>query len=191
MMRKGSGAAGPAPATEPYNTPHRRRLQNQGPGDAAINQVILSLENDWRLGLRIRGVGWSPTRSSTKDTADKIYGLVQRLHWSGPPTLSQAIANFNELAPQFKHSERLDLLWKTLSSKAKPYAISRAGTPKNDPPKSLKSSIPGESVTFLMCNARNRRDFGVPADYSTCMIHHVDILRSLYPALSVPRSEIS
>lgn len=138
----GGSASGPAGAAASLpGTPHHLR-----PG-AAIDERIRSLEAEWQIGLKIRGAGWSPHRSNANDTADKIYGLVQRFHYSAETTLNQAIASFRELAPEFAPEKRLDLLYRILSSKTKKDSIdpiSRTGTPKNEPPKSLKASLIGE-----------------------------------------------
>ncbi|KAL6707441.1 hypothetical protein ACN47E_004011 [Coniothyrium glycines] len=130
-----AGSAAPAPASVP-KTPHQLRQGTE------IDNLICSLESKWKIGLKVRGKDWSPRRLDTNDQADRICGLVKRLFYSARSALDQAVASFEELAPQFKHEDRLDLLHKTLSSKLKANDTrARTGTSKNPPSTSLKSSL--------------------------------------------------
>ena len=113
----GGGRAG-APASLP-RTPHQLR-HGQG-----IDERIRSLEADWRLGLKIRGIRWSPRQKSNGDLADKVYGLVKQLFYKSRTELDQAITTFYELAPACLENGRLDLLITILSSKTEKYKTDR------------------------------------------------------------------
>jgi len=104
---------------------------------AALDNLVIALEEEWRLGLRVRGPLWSP-RKTDKTPAETVYGLIKRLFFSARPALDAALDNFRETAPGFEHSKRLDLLHGILRSKTQS-PISRTGTPLNEPPKSLGS----------------------------------------------------
>jgi hypothetical protein len=103
-----------------------------------IDNLILSLEDEWRLGLKVRGPLWSPQKADKKSTAEKVYGLVQRLFYSAGPALDSALDMFREAAPGFPHDKRLELLHGLLKCKTCS-PVSRADTPLNEPPKSLMS----------------------------------------------------
>ncbi|KAF1844339.1 uncharacterized protein K460DRAFT_317788 [Cucurbitaria berberidis CBS 394.84] len=146
-------------------TPHHLR-----PG-AAIDELIRSLEAEWRIGLKVRGADWSPLRRSTNDQADKIYGQVQHLFYSARVALNQALATFKELAPFWPHEKRLELLSGVLSSKkGDKNTISRTSTPKNDPPKTLKSSLiaaAGQAPQSGSLSRESKHD--VPDSYTTAV----------------------
>ncbi|RMZ70766.1 hypothetical protein GMOD_00008394 [Pyrenophora seminiperda CCB06] len=134
-----SGPAGSLPLPLPPPPPGTPRHLRPG---AAINHQIRSLEKKWKLGLRVRGAEWSPTKKS--DLADKTYGLVQRLFYV-PPALDRAIESFEELAQQWPRDkpqkQRLEVLYQTLQREVKRRAPeSKTATPKNNPPKSLLES---------------------------------------------------
>jgi hypothetical protein len=130
-------ARGPTgPAASLPRTPQRR--------GAEIDDRIRSLEAKWKIGLKLRGAEWSPRKSRADDLADKIYGIVKLLYFSAQPALDDAIAQFEGLAPRTAQREHLGLLYRTLLSKTKKDGpVSRTGTPKNNLPKSLASSLPG------------------------------------------------
>jgi hypothetical protein len=96
------GRTGPA-ASLP-GTPQRLRR------GAEIDDRIRSLEAKWKIGLKLRGTEWSPSKSSADDLADKIYGIVKRLYFSAQPTLDDAVRHFEDLAPRTAPGERLGLL---------------------------------------------------------------------------------
>ena len=118
--------------------------QHLRPG-AALDDQIRSLEEEWRLGLKIRGAEWSPKRSNTDDTADKIYALVKFLFYRAPTALKQAIGEFRAAAPGSRHQDRLALLRRILSSTKESELATRGRTPRNEPPKSLAASFSGET----------------------------------------------
>ncbi|CAO2652575.1 Nn.00g008580.m01.CDS01 [Neocucurbitaria sp. VM-36] len=163
----GGSASGPAaPAASLPATPHHLR-----PG-AAIDALILSLEAEWHLGLRVRGADWSPARSRTDDQADRVCGLVKRLFYSAETTLNQAIAGFREVAPVLPQEKRLDVLCQLLSSKVQKNGqdpISRTGTPKNDPPKSFKASLIAARQTRLSGNLSRNDQQDEPDSYTTAV----------------------
>lgn len=126
----GAGVAGSLPCAP--QTPHHPK------SGAALDKLILSIESDWHLGLRVRGINWSPHTSAKDDTAEKVYGQIKRLFFSAKPALDTAISNFTQTAPGFAHEERLALFHGILKSVTHS-PISRAATPLNEPPKSLKA----------------------------------------------------
>ncbi|KAG9191956.1 hypothetical protein G6011_10690 [Alternaria panax] len=128
-----TGNGGPA-ASLP-GTPRR-------PG-AAIDDLIRSLEKEWKVGLRIRGAEWSPKKSNVDDPPDKIYALVKFLFYRARPDLYDAIEEFKGLAPSLTREERLEALRRILSSRKESLLGSGSRTPKNEPPKSLVTSFSG------------------------------------------------
>jgi hypothetical protein len=139
-------AAGPgAPATAP-NTPRKTGKE--------LNELIRSLEDEWRLGLDVHNKLLSPDKRS--DTLQgKVYGQIQRLFFSSPTALGTALDGFRQIAPGFEHGKRLELLHGSLKSQTQS-PLSRAGTPAssqgrsvNMPPKSLKlCEYPYETLYF-------------------------------------------
>jgi hypothetical protein len=119
----------------PPTTPHHPR------NGAALDNLIISLENEWHLGLKLRGSHWSPQKTDEKSMSDKVYGQIKRLHYGAKPELNALLDNFRSIAPGFAHEKRLELLNGLLKSKTQS-PISRAGTPLSEPPKSLKSVQP-------------------------------------------------
>jgi hypothetical protein len=133
-----TGNGGPA-VSLPATPQHLR------PG-AAIDDQIRSLEQEWRLGLRIRGAQWSPERLNNNDTADKIYALVKFLFYRAPTALEQAITEFRDRAPHEPHPARLALLRQILYSTKEGELATRGRKPKNEPPKSLAASLSSEYI---------------------------------------------
>jgi hypothetical protein len=119
----------------PPSTPHHPK------SGAALEQLIIELENEWRLGLKVRGAFWSPQRTDEQSTAEKVHGQIKHLFFSARPALDAALDSFRETALGFEHDKRLELLHGILKSKTHS-PISRTGTPLNEPPKSLKSVQP-------------------------------------------------
>jgi hypothetical protein len=152
----GNGDAGSpnGPAASLPGTPQRLRR------GAEIDDRIRSLEAKWKIGLKLRGAGWSPRKSSADDLADKIYGIVKRLYFSAQPALDDAVRHFKELAPRTAQEERLGLFYRMLLSKTnKDGPVSRTGTPRNEPPKNLASAQPGKH-TLPHDYARNGSSIG-------------------------------
>lgn len=116
----------------PPSTPHHPK------SGAALDRLIIALENEWRLGLKTRGPLWSPQRTDEKSTAEKVHGQIKHLFFSARPALDAALDSFRDTAPGFAHNKRLDLLHGILKSRTHS-PISRTSTPLNEPPKSLKS----------------------------------------------------
>lgn len=125
-----------APASGPLSVPQTPSHPRTG---TALVQLIRSIEDRWSLGLKIRGDDWSPHKSTTEDIADKVYGQIKRLFFSARPALDAALENFEQTRGGFAHEKQLELLHGILKSKTHS-PISRAGTPLNEPPKSLKPS---------------------------------------------------
>jgi hypothetical protein len=118
----GSGHAEPTiPGSLPPTTPRHSKT------GADLDSLVIALEEEWRLGLRVRGPLWSP-RESKGSTSEKVYGQIQRLFFSAEPALDAALDNFRETALGFAHSKRLELLHGILKSKTQS-PISRTGTP--------------------------------------------------------------
>ncbi|KAF1829490.1 hypothetical protein BDW02DRAFT_146045 [Decorospora gaudefroyi] len=134
-MTPKDNAGGPAgPASLPPGTPqHRLRLWR----GAELDELILQLEATWKIGLKLRGAEWSPKKSSWDDLPDRIYGIFKRLFFSSRPALDEAIRRFEQQAHGYPRAKRMLLLYQTLPKRDGP--VSRIGTPKNDPPKSLSS----------------------------------------------------
>jgi hypothetical protein len=125
-------------------TPRTPRHLKSG---AALDRLILALEKEYRLGLTVRGDGWSP-RKTTETKADKVYGRIKRLYFSPTPTLEPALDRFHEIASGFAHDKQLDLLHGILKSVAQS-PISRMGTPLNEPPESSRSVPTCKWPSFL------------------------------------------
>lgn len=183
-MTGNGGAGGPAGPTDtlPLPLPPPGTPRHLRPG-AAINHRIRSLEKKWKLGLRVRGAEWSPTKKS--DLADKTYGLVQRLFYLSP-ALDKAIESFEELARQWPQDKpqkhRLEELYRTLQSEVKRRAPeSKTATPKNNPHKSLlASSLHGK---YTLCSRTGAQPSVTPTLY-TCTLSksslHQCIMEPIY-----------
>lgn len=135
-----TGNGGPA-ASLP-GTPHLR------PG-AAIDDLIRSLEKEWKVGLKVRGAEWSPKRSNRDDTSDKICALVKLLFFSARPALHHAIKEFESLAPSLTREKRLVELHEILSRTKKSQSVPNGRMPYNEPPKSSMTSSSGRYTCFL------------------------------------------
>lgn len=141
LQGNSSGAGrsnGPQPTIAgslPPTTPHHPR------NGAALDSLIVSLENEWKLGLKIRDSHWSPQKTDEKSISDKVYGQIKRLHYGAKPELNAVLDNFRNVARSLPHEMRLEVLHGLLKSKTQS-PISRAGTPLNEPPKSSKSVQP-------------------------------------------------
>lgn len=146
-----AGRNGPEPITGSSSLPPPQPRTPQHPKTgAALDELILSLEREWRLGLEIRDKLWSPQKADKESTSDKVYGQIKRLFYSARPALDSALAIFKSTAPGFAPEDRLKVLHGILKSVTQS-PISRAGTPLNEPPKSLKS----ESL-YRLCKSRFR-----------------------------------
>jgi hypothetical protein len=144
----GAPTGSPAASLPLPGTPHRIRR------GADLDNLIRSLENKWKIGLKLRGAEWSPKKSAGDDVADKVYGIVKRLFFSAQPALNDAIHSFEELAPRTAPREHLGLLHRTLLSKIK----KDIGMPKNDPPKSLASALTGKYTLVFPYRSVDIRD---------------------------------
>ncbi|KAF2715699.1 hypothetical protein K504DRAFT_529828 [Pleomassaria siparia CBS 279.74] len=109
-------------------TPHR-----VGAADP-INDIIRSLENSWRLGLRIRDQYWSPS-AGPKSTPDIIYGRIKFLYYHDQSTLNQRLEDFKRIAPKTARDGQLDLLLTLLPLPT--------GTPKSSARDARTQSPPG------------------------------------------------
>jgi hypothetical protein len=134
--RSGAGRSNDSqPTIEGSLPPRTPRHPKTG---AALDELVRSLEDKWRLGLKVRGTLWSPQKADVRSTAEKVYGQIKRLFFSAQPALEDAIKSFEKQANGFPHEKRLEVLHGILKSRTLS-PISRAGTPLNEPPKSLKS----------------------------------------------------
>jgi hypothetical protein len=129
-----SNDQGPARSlpVQPPQTPHH---PNSG---AALDELILSLEDEYRLGLKLRDASWSPNKTTNRSTTDKVYDIIKRLFFPHRPALDSALDRFRERAPGEAHEKQLGVLYDILKSKAQSL-ISGAGTPLNEPPESSRS----------------------------------------------------
>jgi hypothetical protein len=137
--RTGNGTGPPqGPALQqPLPLPHTPQHLKTG---AALDHLVNSLEEQWRLGLpKDRSQVRSPA-PLVKSTVDKTYDKIKLLFYSKRPALDDVIKDFEKAAPGFSTSARLSLLDGMLRSRT-PTPASRAGTPgaRNVPPKSLMS----------------------------------------------------
>jgi hypothetical protein len=113
-----AGPGAPAPATTP-NTPRK--------DGAALNKLIRSLENEFRLGLPVSKGLLSPSRRSDA-LSGKVYSQIQRLYWSSEPALGRALDHFRQIAVGFAPDKQLEVLHGTLKSQTQS-PLSRTGTP--------------------------------------------------------------
>ena len=87
----------------PPCTPNRR------PGDE-INEIVLSLESRWGLGLSVRDKLFSPS-DSNGSIPDKVYNKIQRVYYKKEKPLDRILAEFNSHASEKPSgSEKLDYL---------------------------------------------------------------------------------
>jgi hypothetical protein len=128
-------------ATAGATTPRPPQTPRHPKSGAALDDLIQTFENKWRLGLKVRGPLWTPQKSTLENTADKVYGQIKRLFFSSRPALDSAFEQFEADAPRSAHDSRLGLLHVILKSKTQS-PIPRAGTPLYEPPKSVKESQP-------------------------------------------------
>jgi hypothetical protein len=171
-----TGNGGPAAALP--GTPHHLR-----PG-AAIDDLICSLEEEWKVGLKIRGAEWSPKTSNANDTPDRICALVKFLFYTARPALYHAIDEFKSLAPSLTSEERLGLLREILSSTKESQLDPRGRTPKNEPPKSLAASLRGKyALAIYVLQKLHKRFyyFGIHTQksYLTTCTSYKDTIHSL------------
>jgi hypothetical protein len=133
--RNGNGAGrsnGPQPTIAGSLPPRTPRHPRSGDVDDRIRE----LERDWQLGLKVRGPLWSPQKADEKSTAEKVYDKIRRLFFLSEPTLDKALKSFKEIASHLAPNKQLDMLHVLLKSEI-PTPISKAGTPLNEPAKSL------------------------------------------------------
>jgi hypothetical protein len=67
--------------------------QSRGSG-SALNELIRTLENKWRLGLSPRVEMRSPSKAANS-MADKVYNNIQRLYYTDRPALDRILVNFD------------------------------------------------------------------------------------------------
>ena len=92
----------------PPCTPNRR------PGDE-INEIVLSLESRWGLGLSVRDKLFSPS-TSNGSIPDKIYNKIQCVYFKKGKPLDWILAEFNSHASEKpSSSEKLDYLLRLLT----------------------------------------------------------------------------
>lgn len=132
----------PAPPSLPSTPNHLL------PPGERIDQRVHEINQQWNLGLKIRGSDYSPKKSSPNDIANKIYGHIQHLTYHNEPALKRAIDEFYYRAGGKQPEERLGFLNDLLSHAAKKCATpSRARTQNIGQPRGLTSS-PRGSYTF-------------------------------------------
>jgi hypothetical protein len=171
-------AGGPGPTNpllaRPPATPHHPK------SGAALKALILELENEYRLGLKVRGDTWSPRKNDgVESIADKVYGQIKRLFFSARPALDSALDRFRQTATGFEHHKQLELLHGVLKSITHS-PISRTGTPLNEQPKSLRS-VPPCKCPFASGESYAMRGTRMPLDEKRAG-HAIALL----PALRLP-----
>jgi hypothetical protein len=140
-------AAGPAALSVP-RTPHHPK------SGAALNDLVRSLDKNWRLGLEACGGQRSPAHNRT--IADKTYSTIQRLFYSARPALDEIIERFNLSAPGFAYEKRLELLLGLLKSQTLTPS-SRGGTPSGATNANPKN-VPCKCKTLLDAGGNHVRD---------------------------------
>ncbi|KAH8728168.1 RNA dependent RNA polymerase-domain-containing protein [Phaeosphaeriaceae sp. PMI808] len=127
-----------APPRTPQHTRSRATLNKTLPKSGEdLNKRVQALEDEWRLGLRIRGNDWSPT--TNKDTADRIYGNFKTLYYTRFWKLGPALDEFRSIARDCAPERRLNLLHDTLKSKIPP------NTPSGPRIRNLQEFTPSHS----------------------------------------------
>ena len=92
----------------PPCTPNRR------PGDE-INEIVLSLESRWGLGLSVRDKPVSPS-ASNGSIPDKVYNKIQHMYFKKRKLLDRILAEFDSHASEKPSgSEKLDYLLRLLT----------------------------------------------------------------------------
>ncbi|KAF3039373.1 hypothetical protein E8E12_006968 [Didymella heteroderae] len=132
----GSGAgqrSGAAPASVPVPplTPRKKGEE--------LDDLICSLEDRYQLGFNIKAGLRSPAQR--KSTADRAVQLIKFLFFSHRPALDDALATFATTAAFIVRDQRANALLTILRSKTQHGSpTSRSATPKNVPPRSLRTS---------------------------------------------------
>lgn len=97
--------------SEPVAPP---RTPNRRPGDQ-INEIVLSLESRWGLGLSVRDKLFSPS-ASNGSIPDKVYNKIQRVYFKKGKPLDRILAEFNSHASEKPSGpEKLDYLLRLLT----------------------------------------------------------------------------
>jgi hypothetical protein len=132
--RSGAGRSNdPQPTIDDSLPPDTPRHAKTGVG---FDDLVRSLEQRYRLGLKVRDNLWSPQK--VKSAEDKVVGQIKHLFYTSRPALEEALKSFQDIENGFPPDERLKTLKGILKSKTQS-PMSRAGTPLNEPPNSLKS----------------------------------------------------
>lgn len=124
--------------TGPAHVPQSETPRRAKAG-AALEEFIVAIENEWQLGLKMRGPLWSPHKSrNVQSTADKVYGLIKRLFFTSRPALDAALKSFRDaaLAPGCVQGKRVHLLHGVLKATAQS-PMPETSTPKRHPLRSL------------------------------------------------------
>lgn len=91
----------------PPRTPNRRPDQ--------INEIVLSLESRWGLGLSVRDKLFSPG-ASNGSIPDKVYNKIRRVYFKKGKPLDRILAEFNSHASEKPSGpEKLDYLLRLLT----------------------------------------------------------------------------
>jgi len=132
LVQSGAGQrSGTAPASVPPLTPRKKGEE--------LNDLICSLEDRYQLGFNVKAGLRSPAQR--KSTADTAAQLIKFLFFSHRPALDDALATFATTATFIAKDQQANALLTVLRSKTQHGSpISRSATPKNVPPKSLKTS---------------------------------------------------
>jgi hypothetical protein len=185
-----AGPGAPAPATTP-NTPRK--------GGAALNKLIRSLEDEFRLGLVYDEKLFSPSRRSDV-LSGKVHGQIQRLYWKSEPALVEALRSFRQIAVGFAPEKRLEVLQGILKSQMKSpmlmteTPLSSHARPGNVPPKTLVSCELHRCLKNLMHSfyLLTRQDFRIkPALTSRLSPSLPASLTSFCPTLLPPYNSLA
>lgn len=134
----------------PPCTPNRR------PGDE-INEIVLSLESRWGLGLSARDKLFSPS-ASNGSIPDKVYSKIQHMYYKKRKPLDRILAEFNSHASEKPSgSEKLDYLLRLLTEEIRsPFGRKDSGHHQS-PVHNLRSPLAGPNLTIDTEDVRVRR----------------------------------
>lgn len=122
---------------------------------AALNELVTSLEQEFKLQLNVRNAQWSP-RKSEKTKADRIYGHIQFLYYKKRDILDASLNQFRDMRTKIPYDSHLDLLDGLLKPGVEK-TKSRTVTPLGEVPKVFKPSPLCKSPTFArMWNSQTR-----------------------------------
>ena len=131
------------PVFDRGSTPGSQR-SGSGRNGRALERLLRELENDYRLGLKIRDDTWSPA-SSDRSISEQVQGRIKRLYYSNEPALHKVLHAFREqlaAGPLLSSRDRLSLLQRLLHNETgSPIPRRPAPGVDIDPHKTLRSPL--------------------------------------------------